>query len=379
MANHTIATGTTLFNGTTQGVNPGDTIRVQNSSGRDYLKITEVVGTAIAPVRIVNWQGQVVIDALTNGRSYCLEIDESDYVILDGWGHALAWGFRLEGFTNTGLWIHDETEHIEVYGFEITEDDPENGGAAVRAGTRLTEASPGFIVDDIEIRDCWFHDIFQEALYAGNDSIDSQYPIDGLVVQFNRFINCGWAGAQIRNATNVNCFRNEIAGCGTDVDEGHAGGGLNVGSNTSDQMSGDWHHLTIRDCERGIHGLTDDADINLHHILIEDCGLAGGPHDPQGGFKFQNGVEAGFVVSNLTVIDNSPGGTLYGVKSKSGDTNGEFLNCIIAGSMTDYFDSDWDDTNNEKTSVAAQNFGEEYYYHLTGSSPDAVCGWLPWI
>lgn len=379
MAIFTIATGTTTFNGVVQGVVAGDTIRVQNSAGRDYLQIADITGTLADPVRIVNWQGQVVIDALPNGRTYSLELDNCDYIILDGWGDAEAWGFRLEGFTNVGLWLHKQTEHIEVFGIEITDDDPGNGGSGMRIGTRLTDASSGYIVDDVEVHDCYIHDILQEAIYAGNDSTNSQYPIDGLIIQYNRCINCGWAGIQIRNATNVDCFRNEIDGCGADVDAGHAGGGLNIGADTTDQMSGDWWYNTIRDCERGIHGLTDDTDVDIHHILIEDCGLTGGLHDPQGGFRFQNGVEANFKVFQLTVIDNSGGGSLYGVRSKGGDNNGEFENCIIAGTMTTKFDSDWTDDNNEKTTVAAQNFRGDIWYHLTGGSPDDTTGWMPWV
>jgi hypothetical protein len=352
-------------------------VRVQNSAGRDYLTLYNCSGTAANPIRIVNWEGQVVIDASTNSRGYCLDLTGCTHCILDGWGDAEAWGFKLTGFTNTGLWIHDTSENITVYGIEIADDDASNPGAGIRAGTRLTDASPGFVVDDLEFHDCYIHDVGQEAMYIGNDSTDSQYPIDGLIVEYNRIISCHWGGIQIRNATNVSCRRNWIYDCGPDVDGTHAGGGLNLGTNTIDAMSGDWWENRIEYCERGIHQLTGDADVRIHHNLIYNCG-DNGPHGDQDGYKPQNSVDAAFKFYKNTIIDSKE----YGIDTRG--TDGEIEDCIVCGSGNSDIDSLWTLDSNETGTTASQNFrASDVWYHLTATSPavgaahdGTDCGWI---
>ena len=119
MATFTVGTADTYFNGVTEGVSPGDTIKVTQSAGRDWLTFAQVVGTALAPITIVNDGGRVVFDVGSSSRMYCVQFDECDYVVFRGDGHAHEYGFQCIEYSNCGVWAHNETEHFEMCNVEI--------------------------------------------------------------------------------------------------------------------------------------------------------------------------------------------------------------------------------------------------------------------
>ena len=384
MPTHTVGVADTTFNGTTDGVVVGDIIYVTSSAGRDWLTFEAVVGSAASPVTIVNSGGKVVFDGTSGSRMYCVQFDECSHIIFRGDGHADEWGFKCIGYTNAGIWGHDETEHIEICNVEIGAGKAGSGtGAGIRFGTKEDESEEGFVVDEVYIHHCYVHDVITEGMYIGKHSDaagEPQRQIDDLIVEYCIFEDCAWGGCpQIRNSINVQCQRNWIKDCGVDVDEGWAGGGINIGASDADPMNGDWRYNRVEGCERGIHQLQVDDEILIHHNLIIDCGDTGSLNDPQGGYKPQNGVDAGFKFYHNTIVDCGVASGGYGIETKGGDSNGEVENCVVVGSDTD-IDSDWTLDNNETGSKAAQYFRSgDIWYHLTGSSPDQTCGWVPWV
>jgi len=380
MATFTIGVGTTSFDGTAQGAAPGDIIYVTTSAGRDYLTFTNVNGAVGNPITIINQGGKVVFDGTAGSRSYCVEFDDCDYIVFRGDGHAAEYGFKCVGYSNAGMRAWKQTEHIEISHVEVgAYKAGASTGAGFRVGTELADASPGWVMDEVWIHHCYLHDTKTEAMYIGKASATDMYPIDDLIVEYCIMIDCGWAGPQIRDAINVQCQRNWIYHCGVDVDISHAGGGLNIGDNATDPMSGHWRYNRIEDCERGIHQLADDDQMQIHHNLIVDCGNEG-IHAPQDGYKPQNDVEAGFKFYKNTIVDSAD----YGIDTPTSDTNGEIEDCIVCGSGTADIDTDWVEDSNETGATAAQAFrAGDIWYHLTAASPGvgaahdgSDCGWI---
>jgi len=384
VATFVIAVGTTSFDGVVQGVNPGDIILVTASAGRDYLSFSNVNGAAGNPVIIANSGGKVVFDVAAASRSYCVEFEDCDYVVFRGDNYAAEWGFKCVGYSNTAMRVWKQTEHIEIRSVEIgAYKAGSSTGAGMRVGTEITDAPAGFVVDEINIHHCYIHDTMTEAAYIGKALATDQYPIDDLIFEYNILDTCGYAGPQIRNAINVQCQRNWIESCGITVDITHAGGGMNVGDTTADPMSGHWRYNYVYNCERGVHQLTDDNQVEIHHNLIVECGDTGGLHDPQGGYKPQNGVAAGFKWYKNTVVDCGVAAGGYGVETKVGDANGEIEDCIVCGSDTN-ISSGWALDSNETGTTANQDFrAGDIWHHLTASSPavgaahdGTDCGWI---
>lgn len=210
MATFTIGLSTTNFNGSTHGVQPGDTIRVA-AGNRGPLTITNVLGADGNPVTITNYDGQCVL----SGGWATLQFQNCRYVHVDGTGHGdVQYGFDVSGSTNCCVFAYKMSTNIEINNVYMHDTD----GAGLRIYTKIDEADEGFTT----VEDCSVHDCYIAwtrggcSMYLGNDS-DKNLPGDGLEVYDNTLYMSTTDGIQIKQWSNVSIHDNDARSIGYDA------------------------------------------------------------------------------------------------------------------------------------------------------------------
>ncbi|HEY8428989.1 MAG TPA: right-handed parallel beta-helix repeat-containing protein, partial [Sandaracinaceae bacterium] len=211
---HVLELDVTSADGEALGVEPGDVVCVA-AGERPFLRLSRFVGTAEAPIVVVNCGG--VAHIRNQDRAYALVVEgESRHVHVTGTGEeGVTWGFRVsapdtEPYGGVGVWIQGrssdvEVDHVEVY---------ETGFAGVMAktdpGCADRAAWPDYVMRNIRLHHLWVHDTGGEGMYIGStqamgyarecDGESVTIPahfIEGLEIHHVLIEDTGWDGAQV--------------------------------------------------------------------------------------------------------------------------------------------------------------------------------------
>ena len=211
---HTLGLDVTTANGATLGIGPGDRVCVAPGA-RPFLRLERFVGTAEAPITVLNCGG--VVDIRNTDRAYALVIeDASAFVRVTGSGEAgVEYGFRVsapdeEPYPGIGVWILGRSTDVEVDHMEVYE----TGFAGVMAKTDPScEDRPfwdGFVQRNTHLHHLWVHDTGGEGFYIGSTqgagynrmcggamvNIPAHF-LEGVDVHDVRIEDTGWDGIQI--------------------------------------------------------------------------------------------------------------------------------------------------------------------------------------
>lgn len=224
---HTLGTEVTVANGTALGVAPGDRVCI-TSGARPFLRIQEFMGTAEAPITVLNCGG--VVEIRNTDRAYALVIEgASEHVRVTGTGDDTAdYGFRvsapdLEPYAGVGVWIQGRATDIEVDHMEVYE----TGFAGVMAKTDPgCDDRPfwdGFVQRNTHLHHLWVHDTGGEGFYIGStqtggytrtcDGASVTIPahfLEGVDVHDVIIEDTGWDGIQIGFARTDCSFRDSV-------------------------------------------------------------------------------------------------------------------------------------------------------------------------
>jgi len=225
----TIPATSTDLDATKLGIKPGAVVCLQAGTKR-FLKLSNFVGTATAPITIKNCGGQVIIHStdLTQG----IKVVNSKFFRLTGSGDAsFQYGIKV---TSSGASAHGvnldnfttefEVDHLEVansgYAGIISKTSPKCDGTATRGA---------FTQNNIIFHDNYIHDVKLEGIYIGSSFFTGEsvscngvmvkilpHEIKGLKIYNNVIKNTGWDGIQVGAATaSVEVYGNTIENYGT--------------------------------------------------------------------------------------------------------------------------------------------------------------------
>lgn len=217
----TIGLEETSVDGSVLGVGPGDRVCV-TAGERDYLRLQSFVGSAEAPVTVLNCGG--VVHIRNEDRAYALVVEGSSrHFRITGTGDpAHFYGFRVsapdeEPWAGVGVWLLDKSSDYEIDHMEIYE----TGFAGVSAKTDpLCDGSADqgvFVQRNTHLHHLWIHDTGGEGLYIGStqssghtvtcDGVQETHQphyLEEVFVHDNIIEDTGWDGAQIGMA-HVGC------------------------------------------------------------------------------------------------------------------------------------------------------------------------------
>ncbi|SKC82426.1 gliding motility-associated C-terminal domain-containing protein [Ohtaekwangia koreensis] len=241
--------GSTTFNGTAQGVKPGDVICIQ-AGARERIIFQNIVGSATNYVTIKNCGGQALIGGPNAGNG--ILINSSRYFRITGTGDAgVEYGIKIietksgtQGIVATSLSSDIEIDHIEITktGFAgiMAKTDP-SSNCADKAPER-----PNFTMRNIHLHHNYIHDIGGEGFYIGNSFYtgttiycgSTQYPheVRGVRIHDNLVMNSGWESIQVGAAVaDVEIYNNKVYNYGS-ANNPSQNGGIQMGIGTTGKL-----------------------------------------------------------------------------------------------------------------------------------------------
>jgi parallel beta-helix repeat protein len=258
---------------------PGDTICLE-AGRRGELRLYDLVGTADAPITVINVGGQVRISA--PDAYAAIEVRDSSHLRITGSGSATSCGatvpkdeqdcgIRLSGSFN-GLTGKVMTEHLTIDHVEIG--DVESAGV----GIHDKDADADWVQHDVAISHSYLHDIGTEGFYLGASKYTSgeRHLLDGVTITDNLVTRTGRDGIQV-GSTPWNCTisGNVVQEAGLDRESSHAfgiivnrGSSCDVTDNTVTDSAGDGIY------DQGLHGQTIAGNTILRSGRFES-GAAG--------------------------------------------------------------------------------------------------------
>lgn len=211
---HVVDPGTTIVNGETMGIGPGDVVCVM-AGDYAFLRFQALAGSESEPIVVKNCGG--VVNVRNTDRAYAIVIEgASHHFHMTGTGtDGVEYGFRAscpdrDPWPGMGLWMLDksteyEVDHVEVY---------DTGFAGVMAKTDpLCDGSADqgvFVQRDVHLHHLWVHDTFGEAFYIGStqsaghsitcdgmSEVHQPHFLEGIEIDHNLVENTGWDGMQV--------------------------------------------------------------------------------------------------------------------------------------------------------------------------------------
>lgn len=207
-----ISSSTSVVDG---DINPGDTLKILSGT-RDFLLFRNIHGNSSNPIVIINEGGQVVINAVNPGY-YGIKFQTCTFIKLTGSGHAShQYGFHIDGVNiGTGLTVDNMSTNFEMEFIEIN--DIPIAGIYIKTDptcSTLETTRENFTMYNINVHDCYLHDIVDEGMYIGSSKYTGYdigcgtllpHVIEGVRVYNNIVENTGWDGIQVSSATS-DCF-----------------------------------------------------------------------------------------------------------------------------------------------------------------------------
>lgn len=203
---------------------PGDVICLL-AGNKDYLLLKDIQGTEVNPITIINSGGPVIIDT---DHFYGVKFDNCKHVIFSGAGEpGIDYGIQIKEVSNgAGISVDLMSTNVEIEYIEVSN----TSIAGIYAKTEPYQGDcdnmitrDKFTMYDIEIHNCYLHDIADEGLYIGsskytgqtiydcNDIVVLPHVIEGVQVYNNLVVNTGWDGIQVSSTPeDCNIYNNVI-------------------------------------------------------------------------------------------------------------------------------------------------------------------------
>jgi hypothetical protein len=391
-ADHLIPLATTTVDGTTLGIQPGDRILI-TAGARPWLTLQNVVGTAAAPVTVINSGGQVVLK--NSDRWMALTITACHHLHLTGSGHAgYAYGFDVactrassHSVNVIGKSSDIEIDHVEISGagfagFNV-KDEPKTDGSTNRGAFEML---------NMHLHHNYVHNTGGEGFYVGhtfsngwdNDNDASTpllYPhfIRNLEIDHNLTRDTGCEGIQVGSTpSGLSVHDNVVENPGTDPFASYQNNGIQVGMSAGAV----WNNVVRTAPGNGFIILTPGA-VQMFNNVVDGCqgnGFYIAFTASSAGSLALGGLPAGpgFRVVHNTILNPGGNGTDSAITLRGGgttDANVEKNNLAVA--THGRFWSTYANSSNVRggstflTTLAAAKFVDAANkdYRLTATSP----------
>ncbi len=207
---HTIQASQTTVNGV--GIAPGDTVCLLGGN-KDYLFLSQLVGTVEKPIIIVNRNGSVIINTT---HFYGIKFSHCKYVKLLGINSS-SYGIRILKVANgAGISIDELSTNIEVAYVEVS--NTAYGGiyAKTEPDCSFESTRDKFLMNGVHIHHCYVHDVADEGMYIGSAKYTGQYLpacdttvfphlLSDVRIHDNIVERTGWDGIQV-SSSPADCF-----------------------------------------------------------------------------------------------------------------------------------------------------------------------------
>ncbi len=219
--------GIYFTNGGASPVQPGQKLCI-TAGTYNYISLSGVIGTATAPITIINCGGQVISKGV-NG--YGIRIVKSRYFKFTGTGDAsVTYGLKTQGIppsTPSGLSIMDSTTDYEIDHVEL-----QNTGVGIFTSKPPADADSGtwrqgWTNKNLYYHDNYIHNAGGEAMYLGATSssydvldyngnpITVEPILQNNVQIYNNIIDsAGWDGIQLASSPNSSIHHNIVTNYG---------------------------------------------------------------------------------------------------------------------------------------------------------------------
>lgn len=374
----TIPLNTTTINGTSLGVQPGDTICLL-AGQRTFLYFKNIIGDSLHPVVIINKDGAV--NVMNTTYSYGIRVAQSRYFRFTGTGvDSIKHGIKiLQTAPNcNGLSLDNLATNFEIDHFEIAN----TGFAGINSKTQPTcdgTANRGvFTQYSVSIHDNYIHDTGGEGMYIGhsfyngycqtcNGVPDTLYPHDiiGMRIYNNIIENAHWDGMQVGCVVeDCEIYNNVITNYGIDkVTSQNAG--LQIGGGTTGKC---YNNFVANGSGIGINVFGTGNNFVYNNIVL-NAGQNYFPNDPS---KFVHGIFCAdrstvpgspFNFINNTIINPKTDGIRM---TSTLSANNEIRNNIVVhpGSMGSYSNPN---TSYVNLMTTAPTFVSNNYYAPTAA------------
>lgn len=202
----------------TNNIQPGDTICFKPGF-RSFIQFKNIHGTAANPITIINNEGVLLINS---DGTYGIKFNNCSHIKLTGSGfNAVPYGIIISKVTDgAGLSIDNKSTNVEIERIEIS--NTKVGGIYAKTEPDYTgdctfpAVRDSFTMYNVNIHDCYIHDIGDEGMYIGsskymgqtvyhcNDTVVLPHIIEGVKVYNNILERTGWDAIQVSSAV-TNC------------------------------------------------------------------------------------------------------------------------------------------------------------------------------
>ncbi|SFE92743.1 Por secretion system C-terminal sorting domain-containing protein [Chitinophaga sp. CF118] len=275
--------GGAYINGTTLGVQPGDTVCVQAGNYK-YIQFFNFTGTTAKPIVFINCGGQVKAG---NGGSYGFIFNNAKYFKVTGSGSTDKYGFSIDGVNiklNVGMAMGKgctdyEAERVEIAGSEV------GLMAKVNPDCETANQYPYFAIRNVKLHDLYIHDVIGEGMYVGNTAPNGTEVTcaDGTVKNvlppriYNLKIynvitaNTGWDGIQVASAPeNVEIYNNNVSNYGIE-NKGSQQAGIILGGETNGKV---YNNIVVKGTGNGIE-IFGMGLCYVYNNIVSDAGWDG--------------------------------------------------------------------------------------------------------
>lgn len=338
----TVAAATGGLDGTADAISPGEVICLATGV-RGRLTLTDIQGTASAPVIIQNCDGIVELDDR-------LGIYGSEYVRVTGTGSAESLrGIHIAAPESPqAVDLSAYSSHIEIDHVEISA----SGFAGIMAKTDGADPET-FVQYGPHLHHNYIHDVDGEGMYIGYSfyAEDAAHTVADASIHDNIVVNTGWDGIQVGAADQgVEIYDNYVDSTGLATDDFQQRNGIQMGAGTRGRAEG---NVVVR---AGAHGLImlGIGDTVVANNLMFEPGADGVWFSPR--YFERAGVHEVGVVANNTIIQ--PGDAGIQIHSLTVTTDNQVSNNLVVAPAVDFADIDPAVTVVEATPLYADSIAE---------------------
>lgn len=340
-----IITKAGLHNGTSLGVQPGDTVGIMAGTYANLI-LEKFVGAPGKPVVFLNYKGRVLIEGTTQNNGN-FSINGCSYFVLSGSGVTdVRYGFRVSSTYQdvSALVIAGKSTNCEISRIEVAR----SGFAGMMIKTDPNPKDPStwlgnFVMQDVRVHDNYVHDTLGEGFYVGhsfwNTGINGLYPheIHGLQLHHNLVERSGAEGIQYSCSPGATVHHNIIVSTGVSPFSNHQDAGIQI----SGGSSGEFYDNVI-DSARGVGLIIVGAirgrdSLLIRNVLVAHSNVFAGtdklPVETCGIFVDERSCPPGIRVGGKLTFENVTvyGGRLDGFRLYNQDQSNIIRKSVVRG------------------------------------------------
>ena len=367
---YVVEPGDWKFDGNDVDVQPGDTICLR-AGVRDGLHITNIKGTAEAPVVFMNCDGSIQCGQDAS-KSIGVNLIQSEHVVISGNGSTSdKYGIKVKALF--GVDIQNGATDFELFAVEVLE--AGYAGIAARSNPKCDGSltRENFTQRNTHIHHCYVHDaVGGEGIYVGGSHWHSEYPgcdveepvLEGVRIYDNIIYNTGRDGIQVGSAiSDCEIYNNYIELYGQAEDGGHMTGFM-INPGTTGRL---YNNIIVDGKGWGIF-MQGRGDNLVYNNLIVRCSIDG---------VFTGNVKAtegtGFKFFNNTIVSPKDHGFQW-YSNLTEKSENEIFNNIILNPGKEYHtgNTNYNAMNNLEVQTEGdlkfEDYANDVYKLLEGSS-----------